>query len=350
MKLIVDVMGGDHAPEETVKGLLAAMDAYDSAIEYIVVGDEVKIRQIASDAGHSLDGVRIVHTDEFITMEDDPVAVMRAKKDSSMATALRLLHDGEGDAMVSTGNTGALFTGAMLIVKKIKHLQRAGIASILPMKNQVLLLDTGANVEVTEENLEQFAYMGSAYMKSLYGIESPRVGLLNNGAEEHKGTPLRQATYKKLSENPDINFIGNVEGSTVAKDVCDVLITDGFTGNILLKTVEGTGKYMLGMIKGVFTSSLAGKLAYLLVKGPLSRMKKQLDPNEIGGAPILGIAKPVIKAHGSSNAKAFKNAIGQAISYAGSGAIEQISEAMALIDAEKKARKQAEKAEASSAE
>jgi glycerol-3-phosphate acyltransferase PlsX len=238
----------------------------------------------------------------------------------------------------------------MLIVKKIKHLQRAGIASILPMKNQVLLLDTGANVEVTEENLEQFAYMGSAYMKSLYGIESPRVGLLNNGAEEHKGTPLQQATYKKLSENPDINFIGNVEGSTVAKDVCDVLITDGFTGNILLKTVEGTGKYMLGMIKGVFTSSLAGKLAYLLVKGPLSRMKKQLDPNEIGGAPILGIAKPVIKAHGSSNAKAFKNAIGQAISYAGSGAIEQISEAMAAIDAEKKARKLAEKAETSSAE
>ena len=346
MKIIVDVMGGDHAPEETVAGLLQAMDAYDKSIEYIVVGDEARIREIAGMAGNTLQGVRIVHTDEVITMEDDPVCVMRAKKDSSMATALRLLAQGEGDAMVSTGNTGALFTGAMLIVKKIKHLQRAGIASILPLKNQVLLLDTGANVEVTEENLEQFAYMGAVYMKNLYGIENPRVGLLNNGAEEHKGTALQQATYLRLSANPDINFVGNVEGSTAAKDVCDVLVTDGFTGNILLKTVEGTGKYMLSMIKGVFTSSVAGKLAYLLVRGPLSRMKKRLDPNEVGGAPILGIAKPVIKAHGSSNAKAFKNAIGQAISYAQSGAIDQISQAMAAIDAEKKARKLAEQTDA----
>ena len=346
MKIIVDVMGGDHAPEETVSGLLQALDAYDKSIEYIVVGDEAKIREIAGKAGKTLDGVRIVHTDEVITMEDDPVSVMRAKKDSSMATALRLLAQGEGDAIVSTGNTGALFTGAMLIVKKIKHLQRAGIASILPLKNQVLLLDTGANVEVTEENLEQFAYMGAVYMKNLYGIENPRVGLLNNGAEEHKGTALQQATYHRLSENPDINFVGNVEGSTAAKDVCDVLVTDGFTGNILLKTVEGTGKYMLSMIKDVFTSSAAGKLAYLLVRGPLSRMKKKLDPNEVGGAPILGIAKPVIKAHGSSNAKAFKNAIGQAISYAQSGAIDQISQAMAAIDAEKKARKLAEQTDA----
>ena len=346
MKIIVDVMGGDHAPEETVAGLLQAMDTYDKSIEYIVVGDEARIREIAGKAGNTLQGVRIVHTDEVITMEDDPVCVMRAKKDSSMATALRLLAQGEGDAMVSTGNTGALFTGAMLIVKKIKHLQRAGIASILPLKNQVLLLDTGANVEVTEENLEQFAYMGAVYMKNLYGIENPRVGLLNNGAEEHKGTALQQATYHRLSANPDIHFIGNVEGSTAAKDVCDVLVTDGFTGNILLKTVEGTGKYMLSMIKGVFTSSVAGKLAYLLVRGPLSRMKKRLDPNEVGGAPILGIAKPVIKAHGSSNAKAFKNAIGQAISYAQSGAIDQISQAMAAIDAEKKARKLAEQTDA----
>ena len=350
MKIIVDVMGGDHAPQETVAGLLQAMAAYDSAIEYIVVGDEQRIRQIAADAHHSLDGVRIVHAEEVITMEDDPVCVVRTKKNSSMATALRLLHDGEGDAMVSTGNTGALFTGAMLIVKKIKYLQRAGIASILPMKNQVLLLDTGANVEVTEENLEQFAYMGAAYMKSLYGIENPRVGLLNNGAEEHKGTPLQQATYQRLSANPDINFVGNVEGSTAARGVCDVLVTDGFTGNILLKTVEGTGKYILSLIKDAFTSSVAGKMAYLLVKGPLSAMKKKLDPNEVGGAPILGIAKPVIKAHGSSNAKAFKNAIGQAISYAQSGAIDQISEAMAAIDAEKKARKLAQKADTPSAD
>jgi glycerol-3-phosphate acyltransferase PlsX len=227
----------------------------------------------------------------------------------------------------------------MLIVKRIKNLQRAGIASMIPMKNPVLLLDTGANVEVTEENLEQFAYMGSVYMNKLYGVSQPRVGLLNNGSESHKGTELQRAAYVRLTENTDIHFIGNVEGSTAAKGVCDVLVTDGFTGNIFLKTVEGTGKYMLGMMKDIFLSGVAGKIAYLLIKKPLTTMKKKLDPNETGGAPILGVRKPVIKAHGSSNAKAFKNAIGQAITYAGSGAIEEITLAMEQFAQKKKEQK-----------
>ncbi|MBQ7337709.1 MAG: phosphate acyltransferase PlsX [Clostridia bacterium] len=336
MKLIIDVMGGDKAPEETVRGALAAIAEYGSRAEYILVGDEPQIRKIAEEAAASLDGIRIVHTESVITMEDNPVCVVRTKKDSSMSTALRMLAEGEGDAVVSTGNTGALFTGAMLIVKKIKHLQRAGIASILPLKNHVLLLDTGANVEVTEENLEQFAYMGAVYMKKLYGIKKPRVGLLNNGTESHKGTPLQQAAYARLSENDAINFIGNVEGNMVSRGVCDVLVTDGFTGNVFLKSVEGTGKYILSLLKEVFLSGAAGKIAYLMVKAPLSKMKKQLDPNETGGAPILGISKPVIKAHGSSNAKAFKNAIGQALSYAESGAIEEITAAMAEFTEKKK--------------
>ncbi len=346
LKIIVDVMGGDHAPEETVRGALCAMREYGDRAELILVGDQARICEIAAQENASLDGVRIVHADDFITMEDDPVSVMRTKKDSSMAVALKMLADGEGDAMVSTGNTGALFTGAMLIVKKIKNLHRAGIAAILSLKNPVLLLDTGANVEVTVDDLEQFAHMGTVYMKNMFGVENPRVGLLNNGSESHKGTALQQAAYARLSEASDINFVGNVEGSAVAKGVCDVLVTDGFTGNILLKSIEGAGKYILSLLKGVFMSGAAGKLAYLMIKKPLTAMKKQLDPNEIGGAPILGISKPVFKAHGSSNAKAFKNAIGQAITYAHSGTVDEITTAMARYAENKKAQKAAQQVSA----
>jgi glycerol-3-phosphate acyltransferase PlsX len=345
MKMIIDVMGGDNAPEETVKGAIRAMKEYGPQIEYVLVGDEKRIREIAAQENCALDGVSIVHTDCYITMEDNPVAVMRDKKDSSMAVALRMLAAGEGDAVVSTGNTGALFTGAMLIVKKIKNLQRAGIAAIISLKTPVLLLDTGANVEVTSDNLEQFAHLGSVYMEKIYGIKNPRIALLNNGSEEHKGTPLQQEAYQKLKADSGINFVGNVEGSTVAKGVCDVVITDGYTGNIMLKSIEGTGKFILGMLKDVFLSGAAGKLAYLLIKKPLAMMKKKIDPNETGGAPLLGISKPVIKAHGSSNAQAFKNAIGQAISYAESGAIEQITQAMAEYAAQKAELKKEKKAE-----
>ena len=227
--------------------------------------------------------------------------------------------------------------GATLIVRKAKGVLRPGIGAVLPCQKPLLLLDTGANVVVTEENLEQFAEMGSAYMKKVYGLESPRVGLLNNGAEEHKGTELQQAAYKRLSANPDINFVGNVEGSVMPFDVCDVLVTDGFTGNILLKTVEGVGKMILSKIKGVFYTNAVTKMAALAVKPHLAGMKKDLDPSETGGAPILGLSKPVIKAHGSSDAKAFKNAIRQAIGFAESGATEEIAEAAQRFAARKKA-------------
>ena len=339
IRMIVDVMGGDNAPAETVRGAIAAAKEYPA--DYTLVGDEAQIRAIAAEMGEDLSRFRIVHTEAVICMEDAPTCVMREKKDSSMATALRMLADGEGDAVVSTGNTGALFTGAMLIVKKIRGLQRAGIATILPMDPPVLLLDTGANVEVTEENLEQFAQMGSVYMKKLYGLSSPRVGLLNNGTEECKGTPLQQAAYARLSACPDINFIGNVEGSMIAKNCCDVLVTDGFTGNVTIKTIEGTTKFLFAQIKALFKSGLGGAIAYALLKKPLAGMKKKLDPNEIGGAPILGISKPVIKAHGSSNAKAFKNAIGQAIGYVSSDAISEIAGAMQAFADRKKAQRAA---------
>ena len=289
MKIIVDVMGGDKSPDETVRGVFAAADELNAG--YLLVGNRPDIERIAAEVGFDLHRVEIVHTDLVIEMEDDPLSVVRAKKESSMALGLQLLSEGRGDAFVSSGNTGALFAGATLIPRKIKGVQRAGIGSILPFQNPVLLLDAGANISVNEENLLQFAMMGSAYMKQVHGVENPRVGLLNNGTETHKGTPLQQTAYVRLSESPLIHFVGNVEASTLPFDVCDVLVTDGFTGNILLKGVEGCGKLLMGRLKEILTSTPATKLAALSMKKQLTQMKQDFDPSERGGAPILGISK-----------------------------------------------------------
>ena len=328
-KIIVDMMGGDLAPVETVKGVAMARAELGSDVEYILVGDKEKIEAAASESGVDISGCEIVHTDVEITMEDDPILVVRGKDNSSMSIGLRMLKEGKGDAFVSAGNTGALFTGASLIVRKLKGVRRPAIAALMPLKNPVLLADSGANITVTPEYLEHFAIMGSAYMKNVMGIENPRVGLLNNGAEEHKGTELQVETHKRLRDNPTINFVGNVEGNTVMQDVCDVVVADGFTGNIFLKTAEGLGKMMLGELKGVFYKSMKTKFAALLVKGDLGGMKKNFDSAEIGGAPILGIAKPIIKAHGSSKAKAFKNAIRQALVFSQTSVNEDIEKALA---------------------
>ncbi len=328
-------MGGDRAPEETLKGVCQAAEEYNAT--YILVGDKNEMERVASENGLDIRRFDIVHTETVITMEDDPLCVVRAKNDSSMAIGLKMLAEGKGDAFVSTGNTGALFTGATLIVRKIKGVSRAGIGSILPFQNPVLLLDTGANVTVTEENLEQFGVMGAAYMKKMYGLESPRVGLLNNGAESHKGTLLQQAAYQRLSANTTVNFVGNVESNTAVFGGCDVLVADGFTGNIFLKGVEGVGKMMLLKLKELFYSTPATKLAALTMKKQIMGLKKEMDPSEHGGAPILGISKPVIKAHGSSDAKAFKNAIRQAIAFVDSEAIYDLAECAERFREQKKA-------------
>ncbi len=336
-------MGGDRAPEETVKGVIMAAQEFNAS--YILVGNRFEIERIAQENDFDIRRMDIVHTETVITMEDDPLCVVRGKQDSSMSVGLRMLAEGHGDAFVSTGNTGALFTGATLIVRKAKGVLRAGIGAIVPMQVPVLLLDTGANIAVTEENLEQFAVMGSAYMRKMYGLESPRVGLLNNGAEESKGTPLQQAAYQRLSACKEIRFVGNIEGSVAPFDTCDVLVTDGFTGNIFLKTVEGLGKMLLSRLKSVFYASTITKVAALGVKKQLAEMKKDYDPSEYGGAPILGISKPVIKAHGSSDAKAFKNAIRQAINYADSGAIYDIAAAAKAYAERRKAEQERKKQE-----
>ena len=341
MRILVDVMGGDNAPLETVKGACDAAKEFPA--EYVMIGNRDEIERIAEENKLDLTPFQIVHASDVVTMEDDPLCVRRAKKESSMAVALRMLANGEGDALVSTGNTGALFAGATLLVRRIPGIQRAALATVLPGQNPVLLLDCGANVVVEPEYLEQFALMGSIYMEKIFSLEKPRVALLNNGTESGKGTPMHVEAYRRLSQMDSIHFVGNIEASRFVFDQCDVVVTDGFTGNILLKSIEGIGKLLFGSIKEALQSGPIACLGALLVKKPLKKMKKRMDPNEYGGAPLLGIARPVIKAHGSSNAKAFKNAIRQAISYAESGMINEIAKVAAVYEEKRKKEREAAK-------
>ncbi len=323
MKIILDIMGADNPPETIIQGAVDACKVCND--EIILVGDEYAIQ--SSNAFTFADKSRftIIHTSEYMTMEDNPVDVVRAKRNSSMALALKALAEGKGDAVVSAGNTGALFSGSTVIVKPIDGVRRAAIAAVLPLKKPLLLLDSGANTIAGPELLEQFAYMGSAYYSKLFGVKEPAVGLLNNGTEEHKGTPTAQEAYKLLS-GADINFIGNIEGKDLPHGGCDVVVTDGFTGNIVLKFAEGMGTFMMSTLKGIFTSSPSGMMAAGLLKRQTDDMRVRFSPSEYGGAPLLGLSKPVVKAHGNSDAKAIKNAILKASAYASGGVIEMISE------------------------
>ena len=348
MRIILDVMSGDNSPLATLMGAVGASVAardYEEEINFTLVGDENIIKKLAKENNLDISDFEIRHTDVVLTMEDDPMAVMKEKKDSSLAIGLQMLANGEGDAFVSCGNTGALFCGSTLIVKRVKGVQRAAIGAILPLAKPLMLMDSGASVKVNEDYLHVFAIMGSAYMKAIYGIDEPRVALVNNGAEEHKGGELQLAAYPVLKESRFINFIGNVEGNQLPAGYCDVAVCDGFVGNIVLKTAEGMGKLMSGELKGVFKSGLSGALAYLLVKKQLKAFKKKFDAKEHGGAPILGLSKTVIKAHGSSDARAFMNAIRQAINCERAGVVDIIAKTAADYSAEKKKAK-AEKVDA----
>lgn len=335
MKLILDAMSGDNAPEAVVSGCVMA--AREFGQEYILVGKEDVIRDLLAKENAGDLPITVHNAAEVVDMHDDPATVLRHKKDSSMAVAFQLLRQGEGDALVSAGNTGALLSGATLIAKRIKGIRRAALPPMLPCRGgHVLLVDAGANTECTPEYLLQFAYMGSFYMEKVMGIERPRVGLVNNGSEDTKGDPLRKEAYQLLKAAGDagrICFVGNVEGSDVPKGVCDVAVTDGFTGNVMLKTVEGVASFLIGEMKGMFLKNLRTKLAYLLVKPAMGDLKKLLSTSEVGGAPFLGISKPVFKAHGSSDARAIRSAVKQAMDYVSAdvvGAIEQNIEHMTL--------------------
>lgn len=329
MRIIIDAMGGDHAPDEIVKG--ACSVAGKSDVNITLVGNTEAILRCIEQNRADKNRFDIVEAQNVISMEDDPLSAVRKKKDSSMIVALKLLADGKGDALVSAGNTGALFSGATLIVKRAEGVKRTAIGTLLPGTKPCLLLDAGANVTVTEDYLCQFAVIGSIYMRKLYGIKSPRVGVLNNGTEECKGTSLQIETGKRLRADERIHFIGNVEASTMLTGACDVAVCDGFTGNIFLKAIEGMGKWFFSGVKEVYSQSLLTKLSYIMVRGRLSMLRARFDPSAHGGSPILGIAKPVIKAHGSSNATAFANAILQAIRYADSGMCEEIEKEATLF-------------------
>lgn len=322
MKVILDVMGADKPAKELIHGAVLAKAEYDA--EITLVGDEHVIREALAAEKADPNSFDIVHTDDVITMEDAPMSIFQTHKGSSMAKALKLLAGNEGDAVVSAGNTGALFTGATLTVKRIPGVRRAALGTIMPFEKPLLILDCGANVTVTADYLAQFACLGSVYMEKVLGIPNPRVGLVNNGVEEHKGTPLYVEAHKILGEMDNIHFVGNVEGKEIPYGKCDVLVCDGFTGNVILKTCEGLSRFLMGRISDMFRSDIVSTFSGMLVRGKAKELKKAFDPNEYGGAPFLGLAKPVIKAHGSSGANAIKNAIRQAISYANTGVIAEI--------------------------
>ena len=331
MKIIVDAFGGDNAPLAPIQGAVDAHNEY--GVDIILTGDEEKIRSVAAENGIDLSGISIAHAPDVFTNDDQPSTIRsKAKANTSMAVGLTMLKNGEGDAFVSAGNSGALGAGAMFLVKRIKGIQRVAFAPVMPNLNgYFMLIDSGVNTDVRPKALQQFALMGSIYMNKVMGFDNPRVGLANVGAEEHKGDPLRQETYVLLKETPGINFVGNVEGRDIPLDGCDVVVCDGFTGNMILKTYEGVAIALMKKIKGVFTKSLKTKLAAAMVLGEMKELKKSMDADEVGGAPVLGCAKPVFKAHGSANAKTIKNAVRVTAEYVRGDVIGCITEALAII-------------------
>ena len=327
MRIIVDAYGGDNAPDAVLQGCRMAADRWKC--EIILTGDEQKLRQRAAELSVSLEGIGIADAPDVIPVEAEPTAILKQYQQSSMARGLQMLANGEGEAFVSAGSTGALVVGGTLIVKRLKGVKRPAIGTVIPCRGGCfLLLDSGANHDCRPEMLRQFGLMGSVYMKRIIGVPNPRVGLVNIGTEETKGTELQVQAYQLMKE-AGYNFIGNVEAREVPLGGCDVAVCDGFTGNILLKTMEGLATLFMGELKAIFMKSLPNKLAAAAVKKYIKGLKKQFDSAEYGGALLLGSRSPVIKAHGSSDAKAFYNAIRQAISCCENNIIGEIESQLA---------------------
>ncbi|WP_174733936.1 phosphate acyltransferase PlsX [Mesobacillus harenae] len=308
MRLAIDAMGGDNAPREIVLGAVKAVETYEN-LHITLVGDESKIKEhLSSDKN-----IEIIHTDEVILSTDEPVRAVRRKKNASMVVAAQLVKDGKADACISAGNTGALMAAGLFIVGRIDGIERPALSPTLPTigGEGFLLLDVGANVDAKAEHLLQYALMGSIYTAKVRGIQKPRVGLLNIGTEEKKGNELTKSAYDLL-EKADINFIGNVEARDLLEGVADVVVTDGFTGNMVLKTIEGTAMSVFKMLKSSLTSSFKSKMAAAVLRPDLVQLKNKMDYTEYGGAGLFGLKAPVIKAHGSSDANAVFNSIRQA--------------------------------------
>ena len=328
MKIIIDAMGGDNAPAEFLKGAFQA--AKECQVDVVLVGRVEQLLELMKEQGIETlpTGVELMDAEDVVDMHDDPATVVRSRKNSSMVQGLRLLADGGGDAFVSAGSTGALLSAATLVVKRVRGIRRAAFGPVIPTKTgQMVLIDSGANAECSPEFLLQFGCMGSFYAKTAFGLAEPRVGLLNNGAEDSKGDPLHKEAYGLLKEAGDkgiIRFIGNVEARDAMLGVCDVLVADGFSGNIFLKGVEGTAMFVGSLLKQTLTKNFKTKLGALLLKKDLKEMAATLDYKKVGGTALLGITKPVIKAHGSADAETLVSAVRQAVAAVESGICDSI--------------------------
>ncbi|WP_411677747.1 phosphate acyltransferase PlsX [Caproicibacter sp.] len=334
MKIIVDAFGGDNAPLEIIKGCADAVKGLD--VDIVLTGREQEIRRVAQENGITLERMEICDAPDVITMEDSAGDIMKAKSDCSMALGLRLLAQAKGDAFVSGGNSGALVVGATLIVKRIKGVRRIAFAPIMPKnKGCFMLIDSGANVDCKPEMLQQFGIMGSIYMEKVMGIKLPRVALANIGVEDHKGGELQHSSFALL-KNSGLNFIGNIEARDIPDDAGDVIVADGFTGNVILKLYEGVALMLMGKLKDIFTHSLKNKLAAAIVLGDVKALKQNFDYNEYGGAPLMGCSKPVFKTHGSAKAKTVYNALRLTKAYVEGNVVDEIATSIAKYGANEK--------------
>lgn len=330
MKIIVDAMGGDNAPDSNVRGALRAVRELGAEVILVGRGEDI-LKVLEEDGIRELPaGVEIAHASEVVEICDNAATAFKEKKNSSLTVGLNLLKEGKGDAFVSAGSTGALLAAATLLVKRVRGIRRAAMCPIVPTaKGGALLIDCGATAECTPEYLLQFAYMGSYYAERVMARPEPRVGLLNIGAEESKGTDLQRETWKLLKEADKegrIHFAGNVEAKEAVLGAVDVIVADGYSGNIFLKTLEGAGSFLSGELKKMFKKNLISKISALLVKDGIRDFKRMMDSREVGGTALVGISRPVIKAHGSSDDYAIRNAVRQAMQFAASGIIEDITE------------------------
>lgn len=335
MKIAVDAFGGDNAPLSVIRGASDAAREY--GVNIILTGDKDIIEKCAADNKIDLAGIEIRHTDSVFDMHDKPTDILKSKRGTSLGLAMDLVANGEADAFVSAGSTGAIMAGATFIVKRIKGIERPAIGTVIPTMTdrKLLLMDAGANAECRPEMLRQFGIMASLYLENVEGIKNPEIGLLNIGTEDTKGGPLQIEAYKLLKESP-VNFVGNIEARELPAGVCDAVISDGFTGNVALKLYEGVASNMMKLIKRTLMSTFRSKIAALLAKKSLYSLKDRMNYDDIGGAPLLGVKKPVIKAHGSSNADAIKNAIRQAKRCAENDVAGKISADLQKIAADEK--------------
>ena len=337
MKIILDAMGGDHAPEAPVMGAIAAAKDFDAQITLVGRGEDILEVMRKNGIENLPEGMEIANAEDVVDMHDDPAAIVHKRKNSSMVVGLKMLADGEGDACISAGSTGALLTGATLLVKRVKGIRRAAMGPVMPNKagGKTVILDCGANAECTAEFLLQFGLVGSLYAKKYLGVENPKVGLLNIGTEDSKGTDLQKQAYALLTDAAQkgfVNFVGNVEARDVPLGAVDVVVCDGFAGNVLLKSIEGTAMFMGSLMKHkIFKRNVFSAIGYLFCKPGVDEVMKMLDYREIGGTQFLGIKKPVIKAHGSSDATAFRNAVKQAMDAANSDISLELEQALAKI-------------------